>query len=176
MSLLLRGVTVQDVAMYCSNEGKRTVEIKCRAAWSDTVCEELGVVAEPNGFGNGSLKCQLAAISMILEPNSKQLEDYRLDIAVSKADKFRHIAKTEEGDVVTRQLEFVVTTIAEDAAVVMDKWLTHVGPSDSTAQCKITYNAKQQLPLTESGDSAPAEEPVGEKPRGRKRSAEAVQQ
>lgn len=173
--LTLRGVTVEDVYCYCSNEGKRTVEITCRAAWSDTVCDELAIVKEPSGFGNGSLKVQLAAVSMILEPNSKPLKDYRADMSISKMDKLRHIAKTEEGDVVTRQMEFVVTTIAEDAMLVMDKWLTFVGPSDSTAQCKITYNAKQQLELVEP--DATTDVPAGEdKPRGRKRNvAEAVQ-
>lgn len=162
-NLILRGVTVQDVSLYCNNEGKRVAEIKCRAAWSDTVCEEMGWAKEPLGFGNGSLNSSLGAISVILEPNSKGLKDYRIDITASKVDKFRHLAKTEEGETVTRQLEFVISTLAEDAALVLDKWLVNVGPSDSTAQCKINYNAKQQLELVEP--------PAGEddKPRGRKR-------
>lgn len=172
--IIFRGVTIEEANSFCGNDGKRTFEVKCRAAWSEPVCKEMGWSYEPDGFGNGSLDGSLATVNVAMEPNGKLLKDFAFDITASKISKFRHIAKIEDGDTVSRQLEFVITTLDEEAHTVLNNWLVSVGPSDSTAQCKATFNAKvkdgtvedkrqQTIPGTE------VEPPAEEKPRGRKK-------
>lgn len=163
-SLIIRGTKLMEFTGYCANSGQMTYELKCRAAWSDTVCEAMGWQKEPAGFGNGSLEGGLFGISMILEPSSKTLKDYRFDIAIGKVASFKHIAKTEDGDVVHRELEFVVTTTAEDAPVVFSRYMEKCCPGDDRGQAKIQYSEEEQQELGDEG--APAE-----KPRGRRKAA-----
>lgn len=169
-SLLIRGAKIEKAEMSCANNGQRTIKITFRASWSDTVCREMGWSEEPVGFGNGSLDGQLFGISMMLEPSSKTLKDYRIDIPISQVGSFKHRAKTEDEHTVKREIEFVVTTVADDAAVVIDNYIKHVGPGAERAQCKITYSSEEQQELGEGG--APAEP---EKTRGRRKAAESVQ-
>lgn len=164
-TLILRGATIEKTESYCSSAGQCTTEIHFEAAWSEPVCEQLHWTKEPEGFGNGSLDGQLAGISMIVEPNGKDLKDYRYEISIDTVGKFKHKASVKDNEVVDRSLTFIVTTTAEDAHLVLDKWLRMVGPSDSKAQVKVQYNAKQQMELP----AAEAEETPIDKPRGRKR-------
>jgi hypothetical protein len=164
-SILIRGTRIKEATMYCSQSGQLAVDFTCRASWSDTVCETFGWQKEPNGFGNGSLEGKLAAISMRMEPNGKQLKDYAFDITITSVHGFKHKAKTEEGTVTTRELEFIVTTVAEDAPAVLANYIQHCGPGEDAGQCKIQYSADEQQTLEE----APAEEAPEEKRRGRKK-------
>lgn len=172
-SLIIRGTRIMEYTGYCNNSGQHAVDFKCRANWSDTVCEGMGWAFEPKGFGNGSLEGKLFGINLIMEPNKKELKDYRFDIGISQVSKFKHIASVEEGDVVSRELEFVVTSVADDAAAVLKEYVQHCGPGDDRGQCRITYNAEEQQSLpTGEGEEAPE---ANEKVRGRKKAAEAVQ-
>jgi hypothetical protein len=166
-SLIVRGAKIEDASIYRSKGGQLTVDVKFRASWSDVVCETMAWTKEPSGFGNGALEGQLFGVSMMLEPTSKNLKDYRLDIGISQVSKFRHLAKTEDGEVVSRELEFIVSTIADDAPAVISEYIRHCGPGDDRGQLKLTYSAEEQQTLGEEG--APAEE----KPRGRKKAAKA---
>ncbi len=186
--LILRGVTIVNVTLAASSP-KREIEIKCRATWSDTVCKQMEWTEEPKGFGNGGLEGKLFGVNMILEPNKKELKDFRFDIPISLVSKFRHIAKSEDGEVTNRELEFVVTSVDDEAPLVLDNFLKHVSVSDDAGQCKITYSAEVQETLGEGGQPADKDQPtLGEggepapteidKPRGRRKSAaasEAVQ-
>jgi hypothetical protein len=172
--LTLRGTSIEEIKSWCATNGQRTVEIKCKAAWSEPVCEEMGWSFDPSGFGNGSLEGSLSAVGMIIEPADKQLEDYRFDLAISKVDKFKHVVETDEGDIVSRHLQFVVTTIADDALAVLDQWLKVCGPAEAKGQCQIRYEAEKQMELGEGGEPAEEEapEPVV---RGRKRGQTGVE-
>jgi hypothetical protein len=170
-TLLIRRTQVIEYTGYCNNSGQHCVEIKCRASWSDTVCEELGWEPDPKGFGTGALEGKLFGVNMILEPNSKNLKDYRFDIPISQVSKFKHIVKMEEGEVSGRELEFVITTVAEDAAAVLKNFVQHCGPGGDRGQCKIQYNSEEQQKL----DVEPEAEQTTSKPRGRQKSKEAVQ-
>jgi hypothetical protein len=167
--LTLRGTSIEEIKSWCATNGQRTVELKCKAAWTEPVCAEMGWMFDPSGFGNGSLEGALSAASMMLEPADKQLADYRFDISISKVDKFKYVIETKDGEVVSRHLSFVVTTIADDALTVLDQWLKICGPAEAKGQCKIRYEAEKQLELpTDALADAP---PVPEQPRGRKRAA-----
>lgn len=166
--LLLRGCRIEDYTGYCSTSGQGTIEIKLRAAWTDTVAREMGWAEEPTGFGNGNLEGGLNGISMILEPNKKDLKDYRLDIKISKVYKFKHRAKTEGGDVVTRELECVVTTNEEGVVSYIEQYVCRCGPGDDRGQCKIVFNAEEQMKI--EGTEPAAEE----KTRGRRKESAAV--
>ncbi len=154
--LITRGARIMDASFYCGSNGTAlTLEIKMRAAWSEPVCREMHWDFTPEGFGNGKLEGSLNAVSLTLEPNDKKLKDYAIDIGVGLVSKFRHIAKTEDGDTVKREMEFVVTTSGENAAKALPSVATYVemcGPGDDRGQCKITYNAAVQetLPGTKS--------------------------
>jgi hypothetical protein len=127
---------------------------------------------QPQGFGNGGLRGKLTGISLTLEPNSKDLKDYALELhQLGSISSFKHKVNVKKGEIVGESLTFVVTTMDPDAHVVLDKWVEMVGPSDSTAQLKVQYNAKQQMSLD---DQPAADAPAEDKPRGRKRT-EAVQ-
>lgn len=172
--LIIRGAGIEDITSWCNNEGLRVVEITMRAAWSSTVCEEFNWTKEPSGFGNSPLDPKrLAGVNMILEPTDKKLADYRMDLAISHVGSFRHLAKTEDGEIVSRQLEFVVTTVADDALTVLDQWLKICGPAKATGQCQIRYEAEKQMELGEEGkpadgtDAPPAPEPM----RGRRKAS-----
>lgn len=161
--LILRGTSIDHVKMHCSTNGQMTYEITCRAAWSDTVCREMHWTEEPQGFGNGNLDGKLFGINFILEPTGKQLKDYRFDIPISQVAKFKHVAKIKDGEVSGRELEFVVTSVAEDAPVVLSSYMAHCNPGDDRGQAKIVYNAEEQTKLGEDG------KPADEKPRGRRK-------
>lgn len=165
--IIIRGTKIEEVSFKPGNPSP-IFKIKCRANWSETVCEAMAWSKEPQGFGNGNLEGQLLGISMILEPSARTLKDYRFDMKISSVGSFRHLAKTEDEKVVRRELEFVVTTIAEDAAVVLANYVAHCGPADDAGQCKITYSAEEQGTLTET----PAEGEA-DKPRGRRKEKEA---
>ena len=166
-SILIRGTRITDAKMYCSQSGQLCIDFTCRAAWSDTVCEEFGWQKEPNGFGNGSLEGKLAAISMRMEPNAKNLKDYAFDISVNSVHGFKHKAKTEEGTITKRELEFIVTTTAEDAPAVLALYLQKCGPGEDAGQAKIQYSAEEQQELGEGGEAAEPET----KRRGRRKEA-----
>ncbi len=166
--LIIRGAHIESYSGYVANNGQFTIEAKLRANWTEPVCSEMGWTVEPQGFGNGNLDGQLYGISMILEPNKQALKDYRLDIGIAKVDKFKHVAKVKDGEVEGRELEFVVTTCAEDAGAVLENYMRHCNPGDDRGQCKITYNAEEQQSLVEG-----EEEVVAEKARGRRKAAEA---
>lgn len=164
--LIVRGVKIE--SYKCKSENPSlTYKIKCRASWSQTVCETMGWEKAPSGFGNGKLDGALLGISMSLEPNATTLKDYRFDIKISKVGSFRHLAKTEDEKTVRRELEFVVTTITDDAHVVLANYMAHCGPADDAGQMRIVYSAEEQevLPGT-------TPEPI-DKPRGRKKEKEA---
>ncbi len=174
--LIIRGAHIQSYEVYCASNGQFTIEAKIRANWSDTVCREMKWTEEPQGFGNGSLDGGLAGISMILEPNKQVLKDYRLDVGISKVSKFKHVAKIKDGKVEGRELEFVVTTVADDAGAVLENYVRHCNPGDDRGQCRITYNAKEQKKLDDKQDNLLGTEPEAEmKTRGRRKAAEAVQ-
>jgi hypothetical protein len=124
----------------------------------------MGWQTEPNGFGNGSLEGKLAAVSMSLEPSAKNLKDYRFEITCNSVHGFKHKAKTEDDTVTKRELEFIVTTVAADAATVLAGYIEHCGPAADAGQCKIQYSAEAQMEIGEG-------EPVPDKPRGRKKAA-----
>lgn len=169
--LIIRGTRIIEFSGSVSANGQMTYEFKCRSTWSDVVCREMGWTEEPVGFGNGSLDGKLHGISMILEPSSKPLKDYRFDLAISQVGKFKHLAKVEDGEVSGRELEFTVTTVADDAHIVLDNYVRHCGPGDDRGQAKITFNAEAQQKLEEQPEGE-----IEEKARGRKaKSAEAVQ-
>lgn len=163
--LITRGTALKEISAYCSENGQFTVEAKCRCSWSENVCNELGWTFNAEGFGNGSLEGKLLGISWIMEPNGKALKDYRFDLTINSVGKFRHILTKEDH----HELEYVVTTVADDAIVVLSNYLAHCGPGEDLGQAKIVYNAEEQTTLGEGG--APADE----KPRGRRKAAEAVQ-
>lgn len=163
--LTTRGTALQEYTAFCSENGQRTVEAKFRCAWSDTVCHEMGWQSDPAGFGNGSLEGTLLGINLIMEPNAKNLKDYAFDLAISKVGKFKHVLTKDDH----HELEYTVTTVAEDAVEVLDRYLQKCGPADDRGQAKITFNAEEQQTLE---DAAPEE---GEKVRGRRKAAEAVQ-
>lgn len=167
-NLLIRGTTVEEVLSYCSTAGQRMIEATLEADWSEPVCPEMGWTVEPEGFGNGSLDGKLNGINMILEPNKKDLKDARFDIAISTVGTFKHKATVKDGAVVDRKLRFKITTVAEDAHLVFNNWLTQVGPSDSKAQCRIIYNAEEQMTMDAPPAEAVPSEVTEERPRGRK--------
>lgn len=170
-SILIRGARVLDANMYCSNSGQRTIDVTFRAAWTVPVCEHFGWQQEPNGFGNGSLEGKLAAISLKLEPSSKLLKDYSFEIPISSVHGFKHRAKTEEGTTTKRELEFIFTTTAPDAAQVLANYIEKCGPAEDAGQCKVAYSPEQQMEIGEEGAAEEAETPR----RGRKKGAEAAQ-
>ena len=163
--IIFRGATIDRIKSYCTKAGHRTVEIAFRAAWTDTVCEEMNWQLEPTGFGNGALEGKLAGKSMAVIPNGVKLKDYGFDIPINTVEKFKHVAEVEDGDVVSRHLRFVVKTISDDAPLVLDNWLKNVGPSDSLAQVTVQYNTEEQMPLVDP--SAP--ETTEAAPRGRRK-------
>jgi hypothetical protein len=167
-TLIIRGATLKEIKGKCSAGGQFIMSAKFRAAWTDTVCKEMSWTEEPSGFGNGKLDGELLGINMIMEPSAKNLKDYRIDIPISKVSKFRHIAKTEDGEITHRELEYVVTTIFDDAPVLLSNYLKHCGPAEDAGQCRITFNAEEQQKL----DIAPAEE--SGKQRGRRKGADAA--
>lgn len=169
--LIIRGTKITKINGFVSANGQMTYEFVCRASWSDVVCKAMCWTEEPIGFGTGALDGKLHGISMILEPSSKNLKDYRFDLSISQVGKFKHIAKIEDGEVSGRELEFAVTTVAEDAHIVLDNYLRHCGPGDDRGQARITFNAEAQQKLEEQPEGE-----IEEKARGRKaKSAEAVQ-
>jgi hypothetical protein len=164
-SIIIRGTRIKEATMYCSQSGQLTVDYVCRASWTDTVCEAFGWQKEPNGFGNGSLDGKLAAITMKLEPAAKTLKDYAFELAINSVHGFKHRAKTEDDTVTKRELEFTVTTVAEDAAMVLSRYIQHCGPADDAGQAKIQYSPETQM---EIGEEAEGSEADGKR-RGRKR-------
>ncbi len=162
-SLIVRGVSIEEFTGYCSKSGQMTYEFTCRAAWSDVVCRELGWTEEPVGFGNGNLEGKLHGVNLIMEPSDKKLRDYRFDVPISTVGSFKHRCKIEDGVVSNRELEFVVTTVAEDAASALNEYLKHCGPAGDRAQVKINFSAEEQTTLGEGG------QPAEDKPRGRKK-------
>lgn len=174
--MTLRGASVESVKAKCSTGGQRQVEIRMTAAWSDVVCREMQWIEVPTGFGKGALEGELAAVNIIWEPSDKRLLDYRFDMTISKVNKFKHVTETKDGEITSRHLQFVVTTIADDALEVMDQWLKFCGPAAAKGQCKIRYEAEKQLELGD-GDAPPIAAEGDEKPRGRRggKAAEGVQ-
>ena len=172
-SMIIRGTRILEYSGFCNASGQFTVEFKCRANWSEPVCQEMDWTVEPHGFGNGNLDGCLHGINMILEPNKAALKDYRFDIGISKVDKFKHVARVKDGEVEGRELEFVVTSVADDAGAVVEAYIRHCGPGDDRGQARIQFNAEEQQTLpTGEGNAAPE---ANEKVRGRKKAAEAVQ-
>lgn len=163
--LITRGTALQEYTAFCSSNGQRTVEAVFRCAWSDTVCEEMSWQKDPAGFGNGSLEGTLLGISLIMEPNAKNLKDYTFDLTISKVGKFKHVLTKDDH----HELEYTITTVAEDAVEVLDRYLQKCGPADDRGQAKITFNAEEQQGLVDEGEE------VVEKTRGRRKAQEAVQ-
>jgi|SRR5579885_5269 len=166
-NLIIRGVRLMEYCGYCNNNGAMVYELKCRAAWSVPVCEQMGWQKEPNGFANVGLEGKLYGISMVVEPNSKNLKDYRFDININLVGGFKHIAKTENENVVHRELEFVVTTSAEEAPMVFSNYMAHCCPGDDRGQAKINFSEEEQMDLDEGGDGE--WDGAEKKPRGRKK-------
>lgn len=169
--LVIRGTKIDDAKFYAASTGGGafTLEIKFRAAWSKPVCDQMGWNSQPDGFGNGKLEGKLTGISLSLEPNATNLKDYALDITIGQVDSFRHIAKTEDGEVTTREIEFVATASGENALKALHyiaTYVEHCGPVGDRGQCKITYNAEEQMEIEEAPPIV-----ADEKPRGRKKEA-----
>lgn len=170
--LTIRGCAIRKATQRCSNEGAVVQEIHIEADWSETVAEEMKWTPKPEGFGNGALTTKLSGHKMMMEPNSGKLKDYRFEIGIDQADSFKHVAVMEEGEVTGHKLRFRVKTTAEDVHLVLNEWFKNVGPSDSLAQCKITYSADEQMKIGEAATDGFVEPPAEtEKPRGRKREA-----
>lgn len=165
-TLITRGTRIEQALSYCSNSGQRTIEMGCVADWSDVVCTTMGWTVKPDGFLGGKLNGALLGSNVIFDPNKGTLKDYRFDIPISKVSGFKHIVHEKDGEVVKREIGFTITTVADDAAAVLDEWFKNVGPSDSSAQCKINYSEEKQetLPHTDPDTDAPAE-----KVRGRRK-------
>lgn len=167
--LIVRGTQVLEYTGYCNNSGQHTVDIKMRADWTDKVCEAMGWAFEAQGFGTGKLEGKLFGISLAMEPNKEALKDYRYDISISQVSDFKHVANMKEGEIVGHNLEFTVTSVAEDATAVLKEYVQHCGPAGDLGQCRITYNAEEQMKIEAgTGDAAPEAE---EKVRGRKKAA-----
>ena len=171
-SLLIRGTRLKEAKMYCSNSGQLAVDFVCRSAWTDTVCDQMGWMKEPQGFGNGSLEGNLSAVNMILEPNSKNLKDYRFDLKVNSVGSFKHKAKTEDDEITKRELEFTVTTVDPDAPAVLALYLEKCGPGDDAGQARIVFVSDEEEEAKQT--TIPGVEVEGPR-RGRKKNAEAVQ-
>jgi len=149
-SILIRGAAIEQCLFYCNSAGQRTAEISFSSAWTQPVCEAFGWVFEREGDGSGSLDGSLAGISMMCEPNGKDLKPYRFDIPISKVHAFKHKAHVEDGKTKRRELTFIVTTVDDGAMPAVWEWIKSVGPSDSKAQLKITFNAEEQMELPET--------------------------
>ena len=143
-SLLIRGTRLKEAKLYCSNSGQLAVDFTCRASWTDTVCEQMGWTKTPEGFCNGGLEGDLAAVNMMMEPNNSNLKDYRFDLKISSVHTFKHKAKTEEGEITKRELEFVVTTSDPQAPAVLALYLEKCGPGDDAGQAKIVYTTEEE--------------------------------
>lgn len=179
--LIIRGIRVEKFECYsAATGGAFTMEVKCRADWTEEVCTGMGWQSEPKGFGNGKLGGKLTGVSMAIEPNAKLLKDYAIDISVGQFSSFRHIAKTEDGKTSGREFEFVAICSGENAIRALPfiaAYIEKCGPANDRGQARITYNSEEQpkLPGTDDKQTAiPGTEPPTEKPRGR-RKTEAVQ-
>lgn len=167
--LILRGAFIREYTSYVAAGGQRTIDVKLTANWTKPVCELLDWEEAPKGFGKASMEGSLHGVNMIMEPSDSALKDYQFDIPIGTVGSFKHVPVLDgEGRIGRRELHFEVTTVADDAALVLDNWQKHIG--EATAQCRITYNAEQQQELLD-----PEKEAEPEKTRGRRKAQEAVQ-
>ncbi len=181
-SILIRGASITGFWAETNNEGKVAVIINMVADWTKNLADEMKWTEEPSGFGRGALTNKLIGRTMILEPNGAKLKDYRMDLSIGLVNQFKHVPVVKDGNVVSRKVEFQVHAIAEDSQLYLSlfNWQSNVGPSDSKAQCKISFSDKEkdQMKLGDDGKQATIPgteaEPI-DKPRGRKRDTETVQ-
>lgn len=168
--LIIRGASLRETTFKATKKsGQMTTEATFRASWSKPVCKEMGWTEEPTGFGNGMLEGKLTGISMTMQPNDKKLKDYAFDISINSVGQFKHVILTDKDREGTREeLQFVVTTVAEDAHAVFFQYMKMCNPAEDRGEVRITFSAEEQMELEE-------EEPEPEaKPRGRRKAAEAT--
>ena len=100
------------------------------------------------------------------------MKDYKFDVPADQVDSFKHVPVMKDGEVVDRKIRFVIKSSSDEVTMVTHHWLKNVGPSDSKAQCRINYNAKQQMPLPGTSNGAGAAEETTpeatDTPRGRR--------
>lgn len=174
--LIIRGIAIENATFHSQkNGGAFTLEVKYRAAWSDTVCKEMGWVNEPSGFGNGTLIKKLTGISLSIEPNAKTLKDYAIEITIGQVSSFRHIAKTTDGKVSSHEFEFVTISSGDAALAALPyvaEYVNKCGPAGDRGQCVLTYNAEAQMKIGENATAGSPEAPEAEqKARGRRKAA-----
>ena len=163
-TILFRGASIRYLDV---RQGKEGGEVFCRlhmsAAFTDVVREAMGWEDLDESVKSAKLNGELLAQNFILTPGDPLISQ-EIQIAISDAGDFQVVAlKDDEGEIVGRQLRFVVRSPGDGVEALVGQYIRRVGRHEG--QLKISYEpqAKQDaLPLAEE----PKREPIEEHLRG----------
>ncbi len=167
-SILFRGAVIDSVKFWSADGGK-TAEIDVIADWTAPVCEAMDWGEKPSpGFGKSDMSGSLQGINAILTPSKGELKSYELDLTINKISNFKYVPKLDkEGNVKSEELHFKIFSGMEGVGGLLEGYLERLGDAPARLKVVIQEEAQQELPGTEPE--------AGEKVRGRRKAAEAVQ-
>lgn len=149
--LILRGAYIRYADIRMEKEGGVFVRMHCSATFSEPVRKAMNWGPLQEGSHRADLDGLLTATTLIMTPNSKELNQHEIQIDVKEIGDFKVVRLLDEdGESTQTELRFVVRSGQEAVGAAIENYMRLIGRGE--AQFRVAYEAQGKLPLDGESD------------------------